>query len=67
MAYTVKASGLHRDAAAYVDRISKGPKIVDLPVQQPTRFEFVINRKAARALGLATPPARLSRATEVIE
>jgi putative tryptophan/tyrosine transport system substrate-binding protein len=67
MAFTVKASQLHRNAAIYVDRILKGAKVSDLPVQQPTQFEFVINLKAAQALGLTIPPALLSRATEVIE
>jgi putative tryptophan/tyrosine transport system substrate-binding protein len=67
MAFTVKASQLHRNAAIYVDRILKGAKVSDLPVQQPTQFEFVINLKAAQALGLTIPPALLSQATEVIE
>src|SRR4249919_3146329 len=52
MAYTVRAPELHRNAAAYVDRILKGAKVSDLPVQQPTQFEFVINLKTAKALGL---------------
>ena len=67
MAFTVKASQLHRNAAIYVDRILKGAKVTDLPVQQPTQFEFVVNLKAAKALGLTIAPALLSRATEVIE
>ena len=67
MAFTVKASQLHRNAAIYVDRILKGAKVTDLPVQQPTQFEFVVNLKAAKALGLTISPALLSRATEVIE
>ncbi len=67
MAYAVKASELHRNAAVYVDRILKGAKVTNLPVQQPTQFEFVINLKAAKALGLTIPPTLLSRATEVIE
>ena len=67
MAYTVKASELHRNAAAYVDRILKGAKVSDLPVQQPTQFEFVINLKTAKALGLTiAAPLRL-RATQLIE
>jgi putative ABC transport system substrate-binding protein len=67
MAYTVRASELHRNAATYVDRILKGAKVTNLPVQQPTQFEFVINLKAAQALRLTIPPTLLSRATEVIE
>jgi putative ABC transport system substrate-binding protein len=58
---------IFRRAATYVDRILRGEKPGDLPVQLPTKYEMVVNRKTATALGLAIPPSILLRATEVIE
>jgi putative ABC transport system substrate-binding protein len=67
LSYGVDPADTFRGAAAYVDRILRGEKPGDLPVQFPTKFEMVVNRKTATALGLAVPPSILLRATEVIE
>ncbi|MBA2524514.1 MAG: ABC transporter substrate-binding protein, partial [Pyrinomonadaceae bacterium] len=67
LAYGPTVINNYQRAAAYVDKVLKGTKPADLPVEQPTRFDFVVNLKTARTLGLTIPPLVLQQATEVIE
>jgi putative ABC transport system substrate-binding protein len=66
MSYGASLTDLDRRAAVYVDKILRGSKLADLPVEQPTKFEFVINLRTAKQIGLTVPPEVLARANRII-
>ena len=67
MSYSARQADLYRETAVFVDKILKGAKPADLPAEQPTRFELVINLKTAKTLGLTVTQSLLARADEIIE
>jgi putative ABC transport system substrate-binding protein len=67
MAYGPNLAGVYRDTAIFVDKVLKGAKPAELPIQQPTTFELIVNLKTARALRLTIPESLLARADQVIE
>ena len=67
MAYGANLTDLHRRAATYVDKVLNGSRPGDLPVEQPVRFEFIVNLRSARAFGMEISPNLVARADEVIE